>query len=122
ELLKAAGAEHRNALVLNTASIAGKLGQPWLSIYSATKFGVVGFTEAMNRELGGLGVKSTALCPAFVDTPMTDFVKGQVAPAAMIQTSDIVAAVAMLLSLSAGCVVPEIIFQRPADGSPDMAF
>jgi NAD(P)-dependent dehydrogenase (short-subunit alcohol dehydrogenase family) len=37
ELLKAAGAEHRNALVVNLASIAGRSPQPWLSVYSATK-------------------------------------------------------------------------------------
>jgi NAD(P)-dependent dehydrogenase (short-subunit alcohol dehydrogenase family) len=115
-MLTAAGAEHGNALVVNTASIAGKYGQGWLSIYSATKFGVVGFTEAMNKELGGLGIKSTALCPAWVDTPMTDFVKEQVAPEAMIQTSDIVASVRMLLSLSAGCLVPEIVFRAPTGG------
>ena len=112
-MLTAAGAEHRNALVINSASIAGKLGQAWLSIYSATKFGVIGFTQAMNAELGGLGIKSTALCPAWVDTPMTDFVKGHVPAAEMIQTADIVAAVRMLLSLSPGCVVPEIVFQAP---------
>jgi len=116
-MLTAAGAEHGSALVVNTASIAGKVGQPWLSIYSATKFGVVGFTQAMNKELSGRGIKSTALCPAFVDTPMTDFVKGQVAPEAMIQTSDIAAAVRMLLSLTPGCVVPEIVFQRPGDAA-----
>jgi NAD(P)-dependent dehydrogenase (short-subunit alcohol dehydrogenase family) len=112
-LLKAAAAEHGNALVVNTASIAGKHGAAWLSIYSATKAGVVGFTQSMNRELGALGIKSTALCPGFVDTPMTEFVKGQVQPEAMIQTSDIVAAVRMLLTLSPGCVVPEIVFERP---------
>ncbi len=116
-MLTAAGAEHGNALVVNTASIAGKQGQAWLSIYSATKFGIVGFTEAMNKELGGLGIKSTALCPAWVDTPMTDFVKRRVPPEAMIQTSDIVASVRMLLSLSPGCVVPEIVFQAPTGGA-----
>ncbi|CAA9522699.1 MAG: hypothetical protein AVDCRST_MAG67-3817 [uncultured Solirubrobacteraceae bacterium] len=113
-MLTAAGAEHGNALVVNTASIAGKHGQGWLSIYSATKFGVIGFTEAMNAELGSRGIKSTALCPGWVDTAMTDFIKQQVAPEAMIQTSDIVASVRMLLSLSPGCVVPEIVFQSPA--------
>ncbi len=115
-MLTAAGAEHRNALVVNSASIAGKRGEAWLSIYSATKFGVVGFTQAMNSELNALGIKSTALCPAFVDTPMTDFVKGHVAPEAMIQTSDIVAAVRMLLSLTPGCIVPEIMFELPGGG------
>jgi NAD(P)-dependent dehydrogenase (short-subunit alcohol dehydrogenase family) len=120
-MLTAAGAEHGNALVVNTASIAGKRGQGWLSIYSATKFGVVGFTEAMNKELGGRGIKSTALCPAWVDTPMTDFVKQRVPPEAMIQTSDIVAAVRLLLALTPGCVIPEIVFQLPGGGRLDDA-
>jgi NAD(P)-dependent dehydrogenase (short-subunit alcohol dehydrogenase family) len=119
DMLEAAGAEHGNALAINTASIAGKQGEAWLSIYSATKFGVVGFTQSMNRELNALGIKSTALCPAFVDTPMTEFVRDQVAPDRMIQTSDLVAAVRMLLALSPGCVVPEIVFQLPGGGQLD---
>ena len=120
-MLRVAGAEHRNALVVNTASIAGKQGEAWLSVYSATKFGVVGFTQAMNRELGWLGIKSTALCPAFVDTPMTDFVKDRVPAEAMIQPTDIAAAVRMLLSLSPGCLVPEIVFERPGGGPLDVS-
>jgi NAD(P)-dependent dehydrogenase (short-subunit alcohol dehydrogenase family) len=118
-MLTAAGAEHRNALVVNTASLAGKQGEAWLSIYSATKFGVVGFTQSMNRELSTLGIKSTALCPAFVDTAMTAFVHDRVAPEAMIQTSDLVAAVRLLLALSPGCVIPEIVFQLPGGGQLD---
>jgi NAD(P)-dependent dehydrogenase (short-subunit alcohol dehydrogenase family) len=110
-MLRSAGAEHGNALVINTASIAGKQGQPWLSIYSATKFAVVGFTQAMNRELLTQGIKSTTLCPGFVDTPMTDFLKDSMPAEKMIQTSDIVAAVRMLLSLTPGCVIPEILFE-----------
>jgi NAD(P)-dependent dehydrogenase (short-subunit alcohol dehydrogenase family) len=112
ELLKAAGAEHGKALVVNTASISGKIGQPWLSVYSATKHGIVGFTEAMNRELGSDGIKSCALCPAFVDTSMTDFVKHAVAAEEMIRPQDIAEGVRMLLRLSPACVVPELIFER----------
>jgi NAD(P)-dependent dehydrogenase (short-subunit alcohol dehydrogenase family) len=113
ELLRAAGAEHRNALVVNLSSISGKFGEPWLSVYSATKAAVVGFTESMNKELGKDGIKSTALCPAFVDTPMTDFIKQSVPAESMIRAGDIAEAVRMLLRLSPGCVVPEIIFQAP---------
>jgi NAD(P)-dependent dehydrogenase (short-subunit alcohol dehydrogenase family) len=51
ELLRAAGAEHRNALVVNLSSISGKSGQAWLSVYSATKAAVIGWTQAMNKEL-----------------------------------------------------------------------
>ena len=115
EMLRAAGAEHRNALVVNTASMAGKTGQGWLSIYSATKHGVVGFTQAMNKELNGDGIKSCALCPGFVDTPMTDFVKENVAAEEMIRPTDIAEMVRALLRLSPACVVPEILFQRPGE-------
>jgi NAD(P)-dependent dehydrogenase (short-subunit alcohol dehydrogenase family) len=110
DLLAVAGAEHGNALVVNLSSIAGKQGEAWLSVYSATKAGVVGFTQAMNRELKGQGIKSTALCPAFVDTPMTDFIKDRLAPEEMIQVSDVAESVRFLLRLTPGCIVPEIVF------------
>ncbi len=117
DLLRAAGQEHRNALVVNTSSISGKRGEAWLSVYSATKHAVVGFTQAMNKELNGDGIKSCALCPGFVDTPMTDFVKGQVPAEEMIRPEDIAEGVRMLLRMSTGCVVPEIIFERPSTGA-----
>jgi NAD(P)-dependent dehydrogenase (short-subunit alcohol dehydrogenase family) len=112
-MLREAAAQHKSALVVNTSSISGKSGEPWLSVYSATKAAVVGFTESMNKELGKEGIKSTALCPAFVDTPMTDFVKQSVPAEEMIQVDDVASAVRMLLHLSPGCVIPEIIFQPP---------
>jgi NAD(P)-dependent dehydrogenase (short-subunit alcohol dehydrogenase family) len=113
DMLKAAGAEHRNALVVNTSSLSGKSGEAWLSVYSATKWGVIGFTQAMNKELANDGIKSCALCPGFVDTPMTDFVKGMIPAEDMIRPEDIAESVRFLLTLSPGCVVPEIVFQRP---------
>jgi NAD(P)-dependent dehydrogenase (short-subunit alcohol dehydrogenase family) len=113
EMLKAAGAEHGRAHVVNLASIAGKSGQAWLSVYSATKFAVVGYTQAMNKELGSEGVKSVAFCPGFVDTDMTEFVKGSVPAEEMIRPEDLGEAVRFLLKLSPACVVPEIVFQRP---------
>jgi NAD(P)-dependent dehydrogenase (short-subunit alcohol dehydrogenase family) len=115
EMLKAAGAEHRGALVVNTSSIAGKVGEAWLSVYSATKHGVIGFTKSMNRELNGDGIKSCALCPGFVDTAMTDFVKGSVAAKDMIRPEDVAEAVRLLLRLSPNCVIPEFVFQRPGE-------
>lgn len=114
-LLQQAGAEHANALVVNTSSISGKRAEAWLSVYSATKHGVVGWTEAMNKELGAHGIKSTALCPAFVDTPMTDFVKEQVKAQEMIRPQDIAESVRFMLRVSPACVVPEIMFVRPGD-------
>ena len=115
EMLRAAGAEHKSALVVNMSSIAGKSGQAWLSVYAATKFAVIGYTQSMNKEIGGEGVKSVAFCPGFVDTDMTDFVKGQVSADEMIRPEDIGEAVRFLLRLSPACVVPEIVFQRPGE-------
>jgi NAD(P)-dependent dehydrogenase (short-subunit alcohol dehydrogenase family) len=115
DMLRAAGAEHRNAVVVNMSSIAGKSGQPWLSVYSATKAAVVGYTQAMNKELNADGVKSVAFCPGFVDTDMTDFIKGSVDAADMMRPEDIAEALRFILRLSPACVVPEIVFQRPGE-------
>jgi short-subunit dehydrogenase len=115
DMLRAAGAEHGSAIVVNMASMAGKSPQPWLSVYSATKAAVVAYTAAMNKELNGDGVKSVALCPGFVDTDMSEFVKQSIPAEDMVRTSDIAEAVRFLLRLSPSCVVPEIMFQRPGE-------
>jgi NAD(P)-dependent dehydrogenase (short-subunit alcohol dehydrogenase family) len=114
-MLRAAGGEHRGALVVNLASIAGKSPQPWLSVYSATKAAVLAYTQAMNKELNGEGIKSVAFAPGFVDTDMTDFVKGTVPAEEMIRPQDIAQALRFLLQVSPACVVPEIVFQRPGE-------
>jgi NAD(P)-dependent dehydrogenase (short-subunit alcohol dehydrogenase family) len=112
-LLREAGAEHRKALIVNTASIAGKSGQPWLSVYSATKSAVIGFSEATQKEVASDGIQVTALCPGFVDTPMTEYVRGQVKQEEMIRPEDIAESVRFLLRTSPGCLVPELVFTRP---------
>ena len=117
-MLKEAGAEHKKALVVNTASIAGKFGQGWLSMYSATKFAVVGLSQAAHKELAQDGIQVTAFCPGFVATPMTDWTEGSVPKDEMIQPEDIAEAVRFLLSTSPACIVPEIQFIRPVDDKP----
>ena len=113
-MLKQAGGEHGKALCVNTASIAGKFGQPWLAAYSATKHAVVGLSQAAHGELSSDGIQVTAICPGFVATPMTDWVDG-VPKEDMIQPEDIAEAVRFLLRTSRHCVVPEIQFIRPGD-------
>jgi NAD(P)-dependent dehydrogenase (short-subunit alcohol dehydrogenase family) len=114
-MLREAGKEHGKALIVNTASVAGKSGQPWLSVYSATKAAVVGFSQSTQKEVQGDGIQVTALCPGFVDTPMTDFVKGSVEAKAMIRPEDIAESVRFLLRTSSACLVPEITFLRPGE-------
>jgi len=115
-MLVQAGAEHRKALVVNTASIAGKSGQGWLSVYPATKFAVVGFTQALHKEHSGDGIQATALCPGFVATAMTDWVAESVPKDEMIQPEDVAEAVRYLLRTSPACIVPELQFVRPGEG------
>ena len=115
-MLREAGAEHGKALIVNTASIAGKGGQAWLSIYAATKAAVINFTQSTHSEAGRDGIQCTALAPGFVDTPMTEFAKEQVPAEEMIQPADLGEAVRFLLRTSRHCHVPEIVFTRPGEG------
>lgn len=58
--------------IVNTASLAGKAGVPLLAHYSASKFAVVGFTQALAREVAGAGIRVNAVCPGFVRTSMQE--------------------------------------------------
>ena len=59
------------AHVVNTASGLGLIAGAQLAPYSASKFGVVGLTEALNAELSPHGVHVSAVCPGIIDTPIT---------------------------------------------------
>jgi NAD(P)-dependent dehydrogenase (short-subunit alcohol dehydrogenase family) len=113
-MLKEAGAQG-GALIVNTASIAGKRPQGGLGPYSATKAAVIALSEAMQAELGANGVRCTAICPALVDTAMTEWAKEQVAAEDMIRPEDIAEIVRCLLRLSPAAVVPEVMVVRPSD-------
>jgi NAD(P)-dependent dehydrogenase (short-subunit alcohol dehydrogenase family) len=62
----------RPGVIVNTASMAGKIGAPFLAHYAASKFAVVGFTQGLAREVGGDGIRVNAVCPGFVRTGMQD--------------------------------------------------
>ena len=113
EMLVAAGAEHRNAVVVNLASIAGKSPSPWLSVYSATKAAVLAYTQAMNKELERGRDQVDGVRPGFVDTDMTDFVKGSVSPEEMMRADRHRRSAAIPVAGVGSCVVPEIMFGRP---------
>lgn len=57
--------------VVNIASVAGLRGYPYITAYCASKHGLVGLTRAAAKELAPFGVTVNAVCPGYVDTPMT---------------------------------------------------
>lgn len=65
--------ERGGGSIVNTASMAGKQGRvPYLADYVASKFGVVGLTQAMALELAPDGIRVNSVCPGYVQTPMQD--------------------------------------------------
>jgi 3-hydroxybutyrate dehydrogenase len=58
--------------VVNIASIAGKTGTPYIAAYAASKHGLLGLTKVAALEVAARGVTVNAVCPGYVDTPMTD--------------------------------------------------
>jgi NAD(P)-dependent dehydrogenase (short-subunit alcohol dehydrogenase family) len=61
-------AQRQGGHVVNTASMAGLVGMQWLGVYCASKFAVVGLSEALARELRPHGIGVSVLCPMIVDT------------------------------------------------------
>ena len=117
DLLLASAAERGVAHVLNVASLLGRHPAPWLAVYSATKAAVISFTQSMNRALARQGVVSTAICPGFVDTPMSEDAK-DLAAEDMISVEDIAELTRAILRLSPRSYVPELLIARSRSKDP----
>ena len=95
--------------VVNISSIVAASGYQGLSVYSATKAGLIGFTRSLAREVGPLGVTVNAVAPGFCSTEMTrelgDAERGKIerrsALRRLIAPADVAAAVEFLLSEAA---------------------
>jgi NAD(P)-dependent dehydrogenase (short-subunit alcohol dehydrogenase family) len=99
--------------VVNLASIAGTLATPGLGAYGAAKAALIALTRSLDREEAGNGVRVTAICPGFVDTPMAEWtgIPGQ----EMIQPDDCAELVRALLRLSPYARVPVVVIERAGE-------
>jgi len=99
--------------VVNLASIAGTIPTPGLAGYGAAKAALISLTRSLAREEVEAGVRVTALCPAFVDTPMTTWTG--IDGGAMIQPEDCAELVRALLRMSPAARVPVVVIERAGD-------
>lgn len=65
--------ERERGRIINIASVASKVGLRYMAAYAASKHGVLGFTRVLAAEMTRHNITVNAICPGYVDTPMTDF-------------------------------------------------
>lgn len=93
--------------VINIGSVSGKSGEANGAAYSASKFGLIGFTQSLYEEVREHGIKVAVILPGFVDTPMIPPVK-HLDRAKMIQADDVAQAVLYVLNAPATACPVEI--------------
>ena len=93
--------------IVNIGSVSGKTGEANGSAYSASKFGLIGFTQSLYEEVREHGIKVSVILPGFVDTPLIP-PNRQLDRGKMIQPSDIAHAVHYVLTSAATCCPVEI--------------
>jgi NADP-dependent 3-hydroxy acid dehydrogenase YdfG len=99
--------------ILNVASIAGKQGFAHWSAYCATKFALLGMTQALAEEERSHGIRVMAICPGSVDTPLWDSLGDRVPSnfdrQAMLQPETVADAVMHMINLPASAVITELV-------------
>ncbi len=97
----------REGAVINIGSVSGKTGEADGAAYSASKFGLIGFTQSLYEEVREYGIKVAVILPGFVDTPMIPPVK-HLDRSKMIRPEDIADAVMFVLKSPPTCCPVEI--------------
>lgn len=103
--------------IANIASVAGLLGNPQISGYNATKFGLRGFSEALFKELRYDGIKVTCFFPGSIATNFFDSIEAVELHPNMMQAEDVAASLKYVLETPDNFLVNEITM-RPLNPKP----
>lgn len=103
--------KQKSGYIFNVTSRAGTYGFPTSGTYVSSKFALNGMNESIYRELAEYNVKSTALCPSYVNTDMAKEVGPNIRPDEMIQPLDLMKTINWLLSLSPTVYIKEVIIE-----------
>jgi NAD(P)-dependent dehydrogenase (short-subunit alcohol dehydrogenase family) len=101
--------------VVNLASIAGTLAVPGLATYGAAKAALISLSRSLDREEVDNGVRVTAICPGFVETPMAEWTG--LDSQELIQPEDCAEVMRALLRLSPAARVPVVVMERAGAGA-----
>lgn len=97
--------------IINIASIAGKIGNPKMSGYNASKFGVRGFSESLFQEVRYNGIKVTCFYPGSVNTHFFDAIDGADTHPNMMQPHDIAKILADVIETPDNFLINEIVMR-----------
>lgn len=103
------------AKVIALSSLTGVVGEAGLGIYGASKAALISLCETVSVEESRHGVSATALSPGYVDTDMSAWKRGEIAPDTMLKTEDIAEMALAVARLSSKAVVPNISMSRAGE-------
>ncbi|NUN67698.1 SDR family oxidoreductase [Pseudanabaena biceps] len=108
----------KSGTIINVASIAGKQGFPNWAAYCASKFALLGLTQAIAAEEQPHGLKIMSICPGSVDTPLWDTLGDKVPPsfnrAAMLRPESVADAIMTLVTLPHDAIVNDLVLMPNA--------
>ncbi len=108
----------KSGTVINVASIAGKQGFPNWAAYSASKFALLGLTQAIAAEEQPHGIKIMSICPGSVDTPLWDTLGDKVPPSfnrsAMLKPSTVAESIMSLVNLPSDAIISDLVIMPNA--------
>ena len=108
----------KSGTVINVASIAAKQGFPNWGAYCASKFALLGLTQAIAAEEQPHGIKIMSICPGSVDTPLWDTLGDKVPPsfnrAAMLRPATVAESIMTLINLPADAMINDLVLMPNA--------